>query len=64
MGFLRDFAQLPNIVTGLALLLVIVFMPGGLAQVFPRRPGLRTGSPAEGGSLPRCGGCSSIGRRR
>ena len=52
MGFLRDFAQLPNIVTGLALLLVIVFMPGGLAQVFPRRPGLRTGSPAEGGSLP------------
>ena len=37
VGFLRDFAQLPNILTGCALLLVIVFMPGGLAQVFPRR---------------------------
>ncbi len=37
LGFLRDFAQLPNILTGLALLLVIVFLPGGLAQSFPAR---------------------------
>ncbi len=47
---LRNFAQLPDILTGLALMLVIIFMPGGLAAAFvpgrrlrprgePRRPG-------------------------
>ena len=34
VGFLRNFAQLPNILTGAALVLVIVFLPGGLTQVF------------------------------
>jgi branched-chain amino acid transport system permease protein len=33
VGFLRNFAQLPNILTGLALLLVIVFLPGGISHV-------------------------------
>jgi branched-chain amino acid transport system permease protein len=55
VGFLRNFAQLPNILTGLALLLVIVFLPGGLAHVFhaqatrPRPPSRRAGA---GTALP------------
>jgi len=32
IGFLRSFAQLPNILTGLGLLLVIIFLPGGMAH--------------------------------
>jgi len=35
VGFLRGFAQLPNILNGLALVLVIIFLPGGIASVFP-----------------------------
>jgi len=56
IGFLRDFAQLPNILTGLALLLVVVFLPGGLVQSFPRRTmphagrGARPG--AQSGDVP------------
>ena len=51
IGFLKSFAQLPNIMSGLALLLVIIFAPGGLASAFPRsRPssgrGRRTAAPA------------------
>ena len=40
VGFLRSFAQLPNIINGLALLLVVIFLPDGLASVFQawRRP--------------------------
>ena len=34
LSFLKDFSQLPNIVNGLALMLVITFMPGGLAAAF------------------------------
>ncbi|HEX2911974.1 MAG TPA: branched-chain amino acid ABC transporter ATP-binding protein/permease [Chloroflexia bacterium] len=37
--FLRDFAQLPNIINGLALMLVIIFLPGGLFN--PSRFALR-----------------------
>jgi len=47
IGFLRGFAQLPNILSGLAILLVIIFMPGGLAAAFSpaagRVPGRATG---------------------
>ena len=39
VGFLKDFAQLPNILNGLALVLVVLFLPGGLASVFGRRRG-------------------------
>jgi branched-chain amino acid transport system permease protein len=45
IGFLKDFAQLPNILNGLALMLVIIFAPGGIAALFPRRPS-RGGGPA------------------
>jgi branched-chain amino acid transport system permease protein len=34
--FLKDFSQLPNILNGLALMLAIIFMPGGLAALFKR----------------------------
>jgi branched-chain amino acid transport system permease protein len=34
VGFLKDFAQLPNILDGLALVLVVIFLPGGLASAF------------------------------
>jgi branched-chain amino acid transport system permease protein len=37
LRFLKDFSQLPNIVNGLALMLAIIFMPGGLAALFARR---------------------------
>jgi branched-chain amino acid transport system permease protein len=37
LGFLKDFTQLPNILNGLALMLAIIFMPGGLAALFARR---------------------------
>jgi len=53
VGFLRNFAQLPNILTGLALVLVIVFLPGGLAHVFHargNRPRARRAVPAGAGS--------------
>ena len=53
VGFLKNFAQLPNIINGLALLLVVIFLPGGLASVFgpPRR---RPGAPgAEPPAPPR-----------
>ena len=66
IGFLRDFAQLPNIVTGLALLLVIVFMPGGLAQAFPRRPrrpaGGRRQAAIESGGVPGAGHADAVGQ--
>jgi branched-chain amino acid transport system permease protein len=42
LGFLRDFTQLPNILNGLALMLAILFMPGGLAALFERRRPRRT----------------------
>jgi branched-chain amino acid transport system permease protein len=38
LGFLKGFAQLPNILSGLALMLVIILAPGGLASAFPRLP--------------------------
>jgi len=34
LGFLRNFAQLPNILDGLALMLAIAFAPGGFASAF------------------------------
>ncbi len=54
VGFLRNFAQLPNILTGLALLLVIVFLPGGLAHVFAQaiRPLPRSRRAEAGTALP------------
>ena len=39
--FLRNFAQLPNILNGLALVLVIIFMPGGIASLFKRSASIR-----------------------
>lgn len=41
IGFLKGFAQLPNILSGLAILLVIIFMPGGLAAAFGQPSGRR-----------------------
>ena len=41
LGFLGGFAQLPNILNGLALVLVIIFLPGGIASVFSAGPGRR-----------------------
>ena len=54
IGFLRGFAQLPNILTGLSLVLVIVFFPGGLAAVFPPRRARARGRAAAsiGAALP------------
>jgi branched-chain amino acid transport system permease protein len=47
-GFLKDFAQLPNILSGLALMIAIIFAPGGLAALFSR-PASREGErPAAG----------------
>jgi branched-chain amino acid transport system permease protein len=50
LSFLRDFAQLPNIVNGLALMLAIIFLPGGLASAFAngasRAGGRRRGRPS------------------
>jgi len=46
VGFLKNFAQLPNIINGLALLLVVIFLPGGLASVFG--PGRKRARPASG----------------
>ena len=41
MSFLKGFAQLPNILYGLAILLVIIFMPGGLPlHSVPGRAGI------------------------
>jgi len=37
VGFLRNFAQLPNIINGLSLLLVVIFLPDGLASAFGAR---------------------------
>ncbi len=41
VSFLKDFAQLPNILNGLALLFVVIFLPGGLVSALsigkPRR---------------------------
>jgi branched-chain amino acid transport system permease protein len=37
--FLKTFVQLPNIVDGAAIVLAIVFLPGGLMAALPRRPG-------------------------
>ena len=48
VGFLKNFAQLPNIINGLALLLVVIFLPGGLASVFGagrKRPGPAAAGP-------------------
>ncbi|MGD0726809.1 MAG: branched-chain amino acid ABC transporter ATP-binding protein/permease [Spirochaetia bacterium] len=41
IGFLKGFAQLPNILSGLAILLVIIFMPGGLVAAFGQASGRR-----------------------
>jgi len=38
LSFLKDFSQLPNILNGAALMLAIIFMPGGLAALFGRSP--------------------------
>jgi branched-chain amino acid transport system permease protein len=49
--FLKDFSQLPNILNGLALMLAIIFMPGGLAALFKRggsRSTVMPSSPAKG----------------
>jgi branched-chain amino acid transport system permease protein len=60
LAFLKDFSQLPNIVNGLALMLVIIFAPGGFAAAFgrgrPRKPraqdrgAVRTDAKAMGGA--------------
>ncbi len=41
IGFLKGFAQLPNILSGVAILLVIIFLPGGLAAAFSPASGRR-----------------------
>ena len=50
VGFLRGFAQLPNILNGLALMLVIAFLPGGIASVFAPA-GVRRGAVARSAAL-------------
>jgi branched-chain amino acid transport system permease protein len=55
VGFLRGFAQLPNILNGLALMLVIIFLPGGIASVFATAAARRARAPATAppdGTLP------------
>jgi branched-chain amino acid transport system permease protein len=51
VGFLKNFAQLPNIINGLALLLVVIFLPGGLASVFGVRSGRKRTESAAGPGL-------------
>ena len=41
LAFIKNFAQLPNILVGLALVLVIIFAPGGIASLFGRAPARR-----------------------
>ena len=53
MGFLKDFAQLPNIINGLALMLAILFMPGGFASAFEGKAS--GGASRNGGSGGRAG---------
>jgi len=44
VDFLKNFVQLPNILDGLALMLAIVFLPGGLISLADRIPAWRTRS--------------------
>jgi branched-chain amino acid transport system permease protein len=55
---LRSFAQLPTILTGLALLLAIIFLPGGLASVFTGAGGRRPRPAVRGlpAKIPACAG--------
>ncbi|HUX41329.1 MAG TPA: branched-chain amino acid ABC transporter ATP-binding protein/permease [Rectinemataceae bacterium] len=53
LSFLKDFAQLPNIVNGLALMLAIIFMPGGFTSVFEGALGRRIEAGKSGVKLPR-----------
>ncbi len=39
VDFFKNFVQLPNIVDGAAIMLAIIFLPGGLMAALPRRPG-------------------------
>ncbi len=48
LSFLQNFAQLPNIVNGLALMLAIIFMPGGFTSMFEGALGRRGGPKAAG----------------
>ena len=41
LGFLHGFAQLPNILDGLALMLAIIYLPGGIASAFAAAPARR-----------------------
>jgi branched-chain amino acid transport system permease protein len=52
VGFLKNFAQLPNILNGLALVLVVLFLPGGLASVFGRREADDGAGQPAGGPAP------------
>jgi branched-chain amino acid transport system permease protein len=51
LGFLKNFAQLPNILNGVALMLVIAFMPGGLAALFGREPSAKRPLPIAVGGI-------------
>jgi len=55
IGFLHNFAQLPNILTGASLMLVIIFMPGGLASTFALGAGAGAGARAGAGAGPDAG---------
>jgi branched-chain amino acid transport system permease protein len=66
VSFLKDFAQLPNILNGLALILVVIFLPGGLVSTLSfGKPGraakrARGYSPAESPAGTQGGGSAPI----
>ena len=51
--FLKSFVQLPNILDGAAIMLAIVFLPGGLMAALPRRAKPVTGTGHPGGTVSR-----------
>jgi branched-chain amino acid transport system permease protein len=55
LDFLKNFVQLPNILDGLALMLVIVFLPGGLVSLADRLPSLHPRSRSRGPRTQRSG---------
>ena len=60
LAFLKDFTQLPNIVNGLALMLAIIFMPGGLAALFKRRAAKEAAAKAVPAGSPSASASSGI----
>jgi branched-chain amino acid transport system permease protein len=50
--FLRTFVQLPNILDGAAIMLAIVFLPGGFMAALPRKIRAVTGAGRHSGNVP------------